>query len=260
MALFSVVPELRVRGFQINLAAWYPWQNDTENHVRVDSCGIFRIGPCRGIRMCFSASVLGIGAPDLPDNCSMVMEIVRDAEGNEIERRGYVVPQLSVLGQGYPLTSYRPSVKERRDKFVAWTCTPVFDASDVREIIEHKENADKGMFPFSVNTSMGSESWTWPEGPVSKQKLVSFERFDPKKEFFKRGAHMPLMIYIGDSSETRRSKQALKKRAEKADSRGWGWQRRESTKAKGTQKGQHGKGKGQPQKGGGKSSSSGSWG
>ena len=27
MALFSVIPELRARGFQINLAAWYCWKN-----------------------------------------------------------------------------------------------------------------------------------------------------------------------------------------------------------------------------------------
>eukprot|EP00959_Pyramimonas_sp_CCMP1952_P228768 4783376-Pyramimonas_sp.AAC.1 len=48
MALFLVVPELRARGFQINMAAWYPWQQQHERFVRADSCGIFRIGPCEG--------------------------------------------------------------------------------------------------------------------------------------------------------------------------------------------------------------------
>ena len=98
MALFFVVLELRARGFQINLAAWYCWQNELEHNVRADSCGIFRIGPCKGIRMCFDASVFGIETPKLPSNCSMVMEIVRDNEGKEIEQRQYVVPRLGFLG------------------------------------------------------------------------------------------------------------------------------------------------------------------
>ena len=81
MALFAVIPELRARGFQISLAAWYCWRHDSEPHVRADSCAIFRIGPCQGIRMCFDAFVFGLESPTLPPNCSMVMEIVRDDEG-----------------------------------------------------------------------------------------------------------------------------------------------------------------------------------
>ena len=60
MALLAVIPELRARGFQVSLAAWYCWQNNLETHVRADSCAIFRIGPCQGIRMCFDASVFGL--------------------------------------------------------------------------------------------------------------------------------------------------------------------------------------------------------
>ena len=63
MALFCVVPELRARGFAVNVAAWYCWQNIHEANVRVDSCGIFRIGPCQGIRMCFDSSVFGLTPP-----------------------------------------------------------------------------------------------------------------------------------------------------------------------------------------------------
>jgi len=118
-----------------------------------------------------------------------------------------------------------------------------------------------------VDTSMGAESWSWPEGPSSKQKLASFDHFDPDRQFFKRGAHMPLMIYMGGSSDTRRSKEALRRRDEKADRRGWTWEKGQSTKVanstrdggehlKGTQKGN--KGQWEPRdgkkKGGGKSS------
>ena len=93
MALFSVVPELRARGFQINLAAWYCWeqvnvgQAKFEAGTKADSCGIFCIGPCNGVRMCFDASVFGMQPPTLPATCSMVMEIICDEHGKEIEKR-----------------------------------------------------------------------------------------------------------------------------------------------------------------------------
>ena len=142
MALFSVIPELRARGFQINLAAWYCWQMNYEATVRADSCGIFRIGPCQGVRLCFDASAFGLQFP-MRETCSMVMEIVRDAEGNEIERRRYHIPQFQLLGQGYQLTSYRPQETERREQFVKWTFTPVFeDGSPAMAAIKHSATHD----------------------------------------------------------------------------------------------------------------------
>ena len=98
MALFAVIPELRARGFQINLAAWYSWQNHLEEHVRADSCAIFRLGPCQGIRMCFDASAFGFNSPTLPSNCSMVMETLRDENGKEIQKRPHPVPKFCFLG------------------------------------------------------------------------------------------------------------------------------------------------------------------
>ena len=38
------------------------------------------------------------------------------------------------------------------------------------------------------------------------------------------------MIFMGGSSDSRRSDAALRRRAEKATARGWGWSRRQSTK------------------------------
>ena len=200
-ALFSVVPELRARGFQINLAAWYCWQNHSEQFPRVASCGIFRLGPCQGIRMCFDASVFGFASPPLPANCSMMMEILRDEDGKEVERRRYAVPKYGIMGQGLSLWSYARHLEDnRREQFVKWTMTPAFDAlsPEVAGIIECA-TAGKRMFPYGVDTSIGSKSWTWPEGPISKQKLASYKGFE---ENFRYGAHMPLMIHIGNSYDT----------------------------------------------------------
>ena len=44
MALWPTVVELRARGVQANLAAWYPWKNGLEAAVRIDSCAIIVIG------------------------------------------------------------------------------------------------------------------------------------------------------------------------------------------------------------------------
>ena len=72
--------------------------------------------------------------------------------------------------------------------------------------------------------------------------MISFNEFDLDEQFFKRGAHAPLMILLGAGSEVRRSKAALQRRAAAADARGWTRERRQST-----QKGKsEGKGKGQP--------------
>ncbi len=78
------------------------------------------------------------------------------------------------------------------------------------------------------------------------------------------------MVYMGGSSESRRSKVALAKRAVNAARRGWTWERRQSTKAesgirdggehrKGKQKGRgmHAHGDGEPSDGKGKG---GKWG
>jgi len=99
--------------------------------------------------MCFDASVFGIETPQLPSNCSMVMEILLDNEGKVIEQRQYAVPRLGFWGQGFPLTTYKPTAPERREKLVAWTCTPVFKqrAPAVAEIIQ-RTSEDKARFPF----------------------------------------------------------------------------------------------------------------
>ena len=256
MALFLVVPELRARGFQINLAAWYPWQQQHERFVRADSCGIFRIGPCEGVRMCYGLSALGLEGPDLPANCSMVMETLRDQDGRETGKRPYPITNVPFLGQGYPLSSYHPQVPARRDKCVRWTFAPVFDAASL-EMVQVSSSArfDNAMFPYRVDTTTGSASWSWSGTPPSKQKPVQFDQFDPHRQMFRRGAHMPLMIYVGAPADVRRTGEAQMRRNRNADKRGWTSEWRQSTipggkgKWHGQRKGEgaHGRGGGQPQ-------------
>jgi len=167
----------------------------------------------------------------------MVMETLRDEDGKAIEKRQYPVPQFCFLSQGYPLTSYRPKHPSRKEQFVLYTLTPVFDKESpaVAGVMACTNNQD--LFPFGVDTSTGSSSWSWPTDVPSKQKLASFKEVDPEEVFFKRGAHAPLMIFLGAGNETRRSKAAQHRRAANANRRGWTWERRQSAQI-GNSKGQ----------------------
>jgi hypothetical protein len=233
MGLFSVIPELRARGFQINLAAWYCWQQNLETHVRADSCGMFFIGPCQGIRICLCPSLCGISVDPRPEKCSMVMETICNSEGKQTQQRPHSLPTYDFVGQGYPLTSYRPTEPDQQMVFLKWTFTVALSSlSSV--VTENVRNAvdNRRWFPFRVDTTIGRESWQWPVLPVFKQKLVSIDLFDPQKEFFKRGAHMPLMSFMGGSQDTRRTQGALRRRAVKASLRGFAVERRQPLQPK----------------------------
>ena len=86
MAMWCVVVELRARGVQANLAAWYPWKKQSETCVRMDSCCILVIGPCEGARKLYDPIALnaGIAAPALPPSWANVQKIVKKRTGNGI--------------------------------------------------------------------------------------------------------------------------------------------------------------------------------
>ena len=76
----------------------------------------------------------------------------------------------------------------------------------------------KGPGRTQAPTAMATTSWT---GTVRvTQKAANIDKFDPLWALFRSGAHMPLIVFVGNNS--RRSKGALEKREEKASDRGWG--------------------------------------
>ena len=227
MALFAVVPELRARGFQVNLAALYCWKNEYEEKVRADSCGIFRLGPHSGVRLCYGISAFGVEEHELPESCRMVMQTLRTADNKEV-KRPYPITNIDFMGQGYPLDSYIPKAADRKAQWVKWSFTPVLEESDpaVAEVLRCAKDV-RAMFPFRPDTTIGAASWKWPVQPVSRQKPADFDKFDPNRQFFRRGAHMPLMIWVGGAGDVRRTSEALARRAANADKRGWNQERRQ---------------------------------
>ena len=118
MSFLSVIVELRARGFQINLAAWYPFYMTRQKEIRVDSCGIFVIGPWQGVRLVYDCTLFDIVAPLRQMHNSMVMEQLKDEEGRPTDfKRRYEVHQytmFNIQAQGFPLKSYLPKKQHER--------------------------------------------------------------------------------------------------------------------------------------------------
>ena len=85
---------------------------------------------------------------------------------------------------------------------------------------------NRTMFPWTVDQDLGSSSWTWPSMPPCRQKLIDINKFDPHLEYFKRGGHMPLMVFVGGHNQQRRTKLACERRHRRAEERGWGAEQR----------------------------------
>ena len=144
MSFLCVIAEMRARGFQINLAAWYPFYMTVQQEMMVDSCGIFVIGPWTGVRLNYDCSLFNIDPPERTPNNSMVMEVIREERGQEIQRRPFPAHKYFIVKtdkvQGYPLTSYLPKNKAK-EQIVRWT----FDCVEDKEsaVAEQKAATEK---------------------------------------------------------------------------------------------------------------------
>ena len=109
MQLFGVIPEMRARGFEVTMAAWYPWSLTIQGkkEVRSDSCAIFTIGPWAGVRIVFDQAVFGMPASDRQKKDSMMME-TDEAYGKKYQQPFEFREGYDKKCQGYVITSYMP--------------------------------------------------------------------------------------------------------------------------------------------------------
>ena len=232
MSFLCVIAEMRARGFQINLAAWYPFYMTVQEEMMVDSCGMFVIGPWQGVRLIYDCSLFEIDAPYRTNNNSMVMEHFTNEAGKECARR-YEAQQYTIANtekvQGYPLKSYMPKNKTK-EELMRWTFDCVADKESA--VAEQKAAMKKmpHMYP-APDFNFGAASWNWPQMAICSQKLVRQDKFDPEEfGYFARGAHMPLMLFIGEKNKTRRSWDSRVRRQANEAARGWGRARIEAQK------------------------------
>ena len=197
-----------------------------ESEPRIDSEAIFIIGPFVGARMIFDCSIFGVEPPRRDGKWQNTENFIRDDAGKEIGRKPFELFAYAAKGQGYALKSYHPQNERLMKQFMEVSFEPLctLDQAAVADF-RQKSRTKKDLFPFPVTADLGEETWKWPKMPGSKQKLVDPSIYDPTGELFTGGAHMPLLIFLGDASQTRRTPQARKQRAEKANARGWGPQR-----------------------------------
>ena len=116
----------------------------------------------------------------------------------------------------------------KQQEFIHWT----FDCND-SAVEEQRQAMDPekriGMYP-EAQLEAGANSWEWAEMPTCSQKLTLSEEFDPQNVYFKKGAHMPLKVFIDVKGRTRRTKEARAARTEEAAARGYPRERIEAMK------------------------------
>ena len=187
-ALFNVAPELRTRGFQINLAAWQCWQdrNRLGGGAMVDDIGIFRLGPCHGIQMCYNSNALGFsGWP----TGSFRMLVKGEEKGDEFFRdKHHDVQPFSILFNARHFESCVCAYPDLREQFMENTFTPVF-CQDAPAMTGMK--TCKPMSPHYVDTSRGSFSFRLQIDAACEQKLGSFDTSS-----YALGSCAPLMIFM----------------------------------------------------------------
>ena len=182
--------------------------------------------------MTYDCSVLGINAPERPSSAWRNMELVTtDDKGREISRKPFEIRTFSMMGSGFPLASYRPQHTDTMKQLVTWAFEGVTKNDSPAVVGVRRASArDRQLFPWTVDQELGSASWTWPSMPPCRQKLIDIKLFDPHLQYFKRGGHMPLMMFVGSPNQVRRTKGACERRERRAEERGWGAKQRGSGK------------------------------
>ena len=151
--------------------------------------------------MTYDCSVLGIHAPERPSSAWRNMELVTtDDKGREVEREPFDIRKFSMLGSGFPLASYRPQHPDAMEQLVTWAFEVVTEKDSPAVVGPMRASApgdwrNMTMSPWTVDQELGSTSWTWPSMPPCRQKLVDITMFDPHRQYFERGGHMPLMVF-----------------------------------------------------------------
>ena len=136
-----------------------------------------------------------------------------------------------MLGSGFPPASYRPQHTDTMEQLVTWAFEVVTEKDSPAVVGAMRASApgdfrNKTMFPWTVDQDLGSSSWRWPSMPPCRQKLIDINKFDPRLQYFKRGGHMPLMMFVGSPNQVRRTKGACERRERRAEERGWGAKQR----------------------------------
>ena len=231
LALWVVIPEMRARGMQINLLAWQPWKvegAESGTSVRCDTCGIFAIGGITSIKWSFDCSVLDVCAPERGNAFKLARKSVKDAQGKPTRETQphelFTVPHPLVEHGtvGHPLKSFQPAPAERKKLYVQQSFT-ISNEPACPAVAAMKEMAarDRDAFKRVPQADLAQHTFSWGPIPLCKGKPCDPELFDPGFQLLRSGAHVPLQVYVGGNTESRRSPEANRRRARKKQGRRW---------------------------------------
>ena len=129
---FAFAPELRARGFSVQLAGWHCHTVQGEGKNRSDSVGIWVIGPHQGVRLVWDCKELRYPRPVLPTSgtCSRVLLSELDNQTWKWVQREHLVIVYTEPGVGSLLSCFMPKDKSLSSKFIQWTFTPTGRATD----------------------------------------------------------------------------------------------------------------------------------
>jgi len=174
-----VVPErLQFYGIEAIPLAWYAWTSeDAPDEVKLDSLGLFALGRVPKVRLALNPAAMW------EPTCVSHLPRWRS-------------------GQGYALASYLGGSNAAKKAFAG----PWFFEL-------HPEEHERWMNEQREKFEAGSPDFVSGFFSRSRQKLVSKLMWDHDDALWSRGAHMPLMVFIG--LEGHRSDEAKLRRAAK---------------------------------------------
>ena len=92
----------------------------------LEDIGIFRIGPCDGIHMCYNSSVFGFSAPAGSFDFFYLLEEENESESEPLRRQYHEVQPFSILFNARHFKECVRAYPSRREQFMKNTFTPVF--------------------------------------------------------------------------------------------------------------------------------------
>jgi hypothetical protein len=199
MACFKVIPELRSRGINIDLLAWYPWRDTATQELCYDSCAIFVV--TKQPMLC----KLAIGLDRLHDDNPKGLSA--DAAPGEDQGLALYADGIKGHGPGQKHSCYLPKTATVKEKLEE-TLTQLPWSQEAKTAVA--ESWDKR---YADAKGTGKQGWK----PRVKQVMTWKEkRLDAEVWKFegnvRKGAHYPLCVFT--ANEGRRSAEAYLRRGE----------------------------------------------
>jgi len=244
MSVFTIVSQLRTFGIAIDIAAIYPWTASADCHkihtpldLHSDSAAIFLIGGCEKITLCYSLQSFQQSSRvsgSLATRDSSVARYIQGplfAKEQRMKQEALAAFPLGTQDGGQQQSKEEDAEMEEYTKGQGFTLKSYLPKGDDVVFLRHLSATFAKSTDIIENLTKDE---TYELLPTSKQKLLKRNLFDPKDVLFKSGAHMPIMIYLGndtrrkpesnDRREVNKQNKKAEKKAAKARDKANRWQ------------------------------------